>query len=528
MTCDRSEGREALLCGEIAENEFKRMATEAGLVPVKAAPDLTGWDFCVEPLEAPRARALDLSPVPPRWMVQVKAVLGQGAPRISLEHWLRMVADPAPWFVFVAAVENRRVTAAWLVHVDARTTERVLKRARKLSSHPHARLNKAVMTVQCAQDDAISPLTGTAMSKALHTATGTDVGRYMKRKQHTYRTVGYDGPTGLAHFELDQQHVGTLAELLVGLRETVPVKSLHLEDTRFNIPITRARAGAGMLSGPPMPSLIRTNLALTTESGAVLSTLQFETRQARALLPDLPPEHDRLVFTRNHLLLAVKTGAANLHIQFGVKDFDVPQRLGDFGPDAEFITHLLHPASGDLHIEVLAEGATAPCPLSFGISSLEHSASPILRAYIRAFADGSWLCRRAGVSADAHVAPDQFANQNADLALLRAGLSGEGISWSGTFDGELDLKDGPVGTLFVRFVELGEVVFGAALSCVGPAAFERDGTTNKVEVCDARVTIEREVTIPRSATARREALTAEWSSLAESWLVARGAAACFT
>jgi hypothetical protein len=132
------------------------------------------------------------------------------------------------------------------------------------------------------------------------------------------------------------------------------------------------------------------------------------------------------------------------------------------------------------------------------------------------------------VSQDASIVPEQLAMQNMDLSLLRSAFAGEPIHWSGKLTGSIQLENGPTGAVFIKSIELGDVVLAAAVSCVGQGAIHQEGTDSTVSVHGGRAAVEREALLPRASFAtQRDSLESEWKSLAESWLLARGVVNCF-
>ncbi|MGB8931729.1 MAG: hypothetical protein WCC48_10830 [Anaeromyxobacteraceae bacterium] len=523
---DREDaGYEAQIAGDLGEVELARLAAAAGLNAVRAAPDRTGWDFCLEPLSTPRGPALDLAPAAFRWMVQVKAVQGNKTPiPITLENWQRMVKESLPWFVFVVELDGRRVRACYLVHVGEALIFNALKRLRRASG-PKPNLNKKTMSLPWDGGDRLEPLDGESLRNRLHKATGLDPDAYTRWKQHVVRTVGYGPERDRVRLEVERSSLQELAEFVVGARDSLHAKSLHLEENiRFGMPLKVTRIGPGVFKGPPAPSMATCTVTLTDQSGGLLSSLSFDARHAAAALPGLPEEHDLLTLSRPHLRLTIRTGRPTLNMQLGIDEFASPQRLGDFGPAAEFAAHLIRRREDDLRIRVHSAGGE---PLELGMGDVGFG-NKVLRSYIQAMADGWWLCTRAGVSEDARVAPDVFASQNMDLFNLRAALSGSPLNWSGTDTDAVELEPGPTGAIDFKFVDLGEVVIAAALTIVGDAKLSRQDGQTTVTVTDGRVAIEQEVVRTRtSMEQQRKSIEAEWRAKAEGWLKARGAVNCF-
>ncbi len=297
--------------GTIGERQFALWCEQADLTANAASQDRYGWDFIVQFPHLSSNAALDTRPAQHKCMVQVKSTsIGSRRAAIKLDNWERMINSQLPWFVCAMVVDGAMVTGAYLVHVDGRSTARVLERLRSLrSSHPETevRLHEHTLDVSWGPENEVVPASGPGIRDAMLRVMGTDPHEYSQRKLEWYRSAGYDGHpksiTATISGSGPEEFWTMVTDFSLGLSMELPIHLHTIVDRRFGIPITEVdltNAGEdrqlGFIKARGPSSIEPVNVVISDVGQTSLTMFRCDVYDATALLPDVPQKYRRLRF----------------------------------------------------------------------------------------------------------------------------------------------------------------------------------------------------------------------------------------
>lgn len=248
--------------GELGETKLRELAAQAEMVSNPARRDRTGFDSLLELKVAVATPSPDLVPTAFRAFIQAKA---KHRPRavaednderrvsIKLSNWQRMVSDTAPWFIFVAHVDEQGIVyEAFLVHVDDALVEKAVKALREATRPIH----DIMLSTGYGDEHRLAEVHGSHLRRRLLDTIGADVFAYQQRKHAHGNSCGYDTNPLRATFEFGSSREDLLRqweEIALGDRQTIDFKNVVVEDTRFGRAVVRSDlpSGAGTLTIAP-------------------------------------------------------------------------------------------------------------------------------------------------------------------------------------------------------------------------------------------------------------------------------------
>lgn len=463
--------------GRIGENELRRLADEGGLIPIRAEPDLTGWDFCVEEREPSSPRPFDCRPSSLKCQVQVKTVSQhESRSDITLVNWERMAKDLRPWFVLVVRVVDRKPVASFLVHIGKYWIERTLERLTKEAARGRRNLSKKKMPIKWSDEDRIDPPDGAKFSEMLRHHSGEDPSVYAATKQSIVETAGFDGAPYRGSLRIKFDDLDHLAEFAVGERSELPVEAVTVDRVRFGIPVRLMDEGRGALTLQSSPYSGRARASITRENTGARCTLEFDIAVASAVFDALPYERDRVVLHHPVLKIVMRNSTFRADMKYKLPGgLDTPVPLRDIGPASEFVA-ILAEATRPVRLDVSREGQ-APIAVELPstakhLSELGSTAIPIANAWA--------IARRLGIE-DTAIVPRVVLRQRERLFAARAALEmWPGISALVRLADGSEYHGGAAGAAASTAVVLGETVCALGLSYSGAGDLASDETGRRV------------------------------------------------
>lgn len=484
--------------GRDAEIRAQMLANEAGMRPSGFTFDVHGADSYVEvPL---RRTSSDVGTFPfdavPA-LIQVKGTTGSRQ-QVTLDVWKKLVCTPQPVFFLIFEYpdnESLEPVAAYLVHVDAALTERVLARCWEFE---HAAGDDAVL-----RDHRLDLTWGSehrldepkAASMRARMVAAIEDGMYSKRKLEWISRAGA-GPRPLtitvgirgAHDDVAPQ----LADFAVGLRTEVQIASMRGSVKRFGTarPDPRLAGGEGTLRWPhDRPPSLACSATVRHPATGDDAPLLGEMRCSHLVFRWLETQHFVVRFVQAHLDLTLRFGKGTVNLSFTIPPGAT--RLDALAAAGRAFELLLR---GDCEIRFEVAGSPPHAePIASVVDPLRFS--PVLKDVLLGALYARTVARHVELPEDVLVDPDDLRDS---LRLLRRAAMFV-APLAGKIDFSVTLESCAVGdeiaVLTPQWLALGDeivVVHGAfigATSKVSP-----DGPGVSVEVNDAR---------PRLLVARR-------------------------
>jgi len=297
--------------GSVGEQQFALWCEQAGLTASPPSRDRYGWDFVVQFPQLDSSAPIDSRPPQLKCMVQVKSTSrGARSARIKLDNWERMINDPLPWFVCAIVFDGTDVSELFLVHVDERYTERVLRRLRSLRVEKHdggRELHKLALSATWGPEDAIVPSTPIALRDTMLRHIGTDAYGYGERKREWYGNVGYGEMLRTISAKIRGKSSddvwAKIADLSLGLSDQLPIYLQNVTNERFGIPITEldlsdADEGKqlGHVSGPGPSTDEMAAVVISNDSRNLLARFRCQVFHSATLYSGLPEKFRRVRF----------------------------------------------------------------------------------------------------------------------------------------------------------------------------------------------------------------------------------------
>lgn len=225
--------------GRLGENYFQNLCLSADLIPNSSEIDKTGWDFVVEfPFEFDSNKELDQQKgmIESKFQVKSTKTLTKKV-QVKLSNLQRFVKTPLPtFFVFFEFDNEISPQRAYLMHVDKKLIERVLKRLRKLGISDASKLiHKKTMSIDYSQALEISPFTGETLKILIKSFIHNGIDKYVKKKLELLETVGYEGGYGHSSFTILGKDYGKLIDVSLGIEKDINILDFSLTESRFGI-----------------------------------------------------------------------------------------------------------------------------------------------------------------------------------------------------------------------------------------------------------------------------------------------------
>jgi hypothetical protein len=291
------EGSVPFDIGDAAEDAFKALCSQVGIIATPPAKDRRGWDWH---LNLPQVDRIDPIDAPPglACYVQVKGHLGDDheKPEIRLSNWQRMISDLAPWFVCVVLLDrDARTQACALVHVDEALVAMARKRIWENAAGANGPLNALRMACPWSDSDLLPTLHGSEILERVRTCIG-DPRTYIDLKRGWYEDAGIERGKHRLSFKWgpdvsDQD----LCDFALGKRSSLGVAAVDRAEVRFGIAIHRTTYKDVSVEIPKPPSLGRTRLKIRrSRPPRETIDLDFETLLSTSVFPFLPTEYQRV------------------------------------------------------------------------------------------------------------------------------------------------------------------------------------------------------------------------------------------
>lgn len=180
--------------GDVGEDFFSTLCSQAGLIRNVSQRDKTGWDHLVEfPLEVVASLA-SAHVAPKSCYVQVKTSRKHPNAQIKGTNLVRMATSPSPCFiVFIVLNDLYQPTELYVKHFGQKLIEDALKLRYEVDSGKIKRkLNQVRRTIKGLPDERIDPLTPETMREALGRHIAPNMNEYSSWKSKLIQSVGFD------------------------------------------------------------------------------------------------------------------------------------------------------------------------------------------------------------------------------------------------------------------------------------------------------------------------------------------------
>lgn len=218
---------------KLAEHDFQKMCSAAGVIGTKVGEDENGWDALVEFPSVDLGGPVDLNRPPRTSLVQIKSTVATDGHtcRLKVSNAVRFAQNELPCFVLlvVFADDLTEPSHFFLRHVWESDIRLALERGRNCSlagKPPH----RTTLTVnftdaeRCGKHEVIDRI-----EQAIESVPG-----YGARKAHLAATVGYEDSWGAGRFTLaDGVSYDDLIDVLLGRARSVQLSDIEIHDTRF-------------------------------------------------------------------------------------------------------------------------------------------------------------------------------------------------------------------------------------------------------------------------------------------------------
>jgi hypothetical protein len=192
-----------------------------------------GWDWFVEFPRPQPALPADEQPPPLKALVQVKSTTGRPVSRIKLTNALRFANDPLPCFIVLYRYVKSNAPEIYVKHFWIDLIEIVLRRARLAHAEGVEHLNKIEVDIRFGQEDRVTRNVAQEVLK-LASSVGSD---YEGLKRKRSREIGFEREPIIGEITFGSGVTeAELAEMQVGLRDSVSISRLELRTNRFGIP----------------------------------------------------------------------------------------------------------------------------------------------------------------------------------------------------------------------------------------------------------------------------------------------------
>jgi hypothetical protein len=234
--------------GRLAEGFFQQLCDDTpGLACNRSLVDERGWDFLVEfPAARLHSLPLDMQPSPLSAFVQVKSTESRNLScRVKLSNALRFALRPDPCFLvfFTYDFGKRDPTKAYLQHFWSPLIEQTIKAVRESEAQGRTDLHSIKIPIRF---DVSHRVEVRELSLRMREMIAEIGGSYANEKASLSHFSGIDD--GLGHCGLEFAEGVTdddLVDLALGLRPSVPVKSISPQSKRFGISLPLQTGGIG-------------------------------------------------------------------------------------------------------------------------------------------------------------------------------------------------------------------------------------------------------------------------------------------
>jgi len=297
--------------GRIGEKAVETWAAQAGMTANPSFHDERGWDVILQlPHDGDTANQGPLDRAPPEisCMIQIKTTMGvTHAVPIAISNWQRMCKEPIPWFVLAVHLdEDLQPTSAYLVHIDERWCERVLRRLRELGAEARSELHRRTIDITWSESDRFVDLHGRELRRLIRQYVTPDQREYVTRKIRWFDELGYEDHARrvAVTFQAEDKSAfwESMADLAIGLRSTFPGEwKARLLDVRFGIEGTLKEFGREAGDMEYRAHSQGSALLEVCVDGSCLAAVRCDIHRARSIFPFLPPEFDKIRLSSKHV-----------------------------------------------------------------------------------------------------------------------------------------------------------------------------------------------------------------------------------
>lgn len=253
--------------GNKGEQRFGELCADTGLTFNNAALDLAGWDFIVNSdVDDTQAVSLDRCRTPLSCYVQVKTIWDTSrSVKLKLNMAERLGIEAIPSFICVLRVNrDLQFTDAFVIHVADDRLAAILRKLRKAQADMDGvPLNRKFISFTPCETERID-LTGVALREALIHHVGPDLHSYISKKREQREKLGFKGKPLQMSAVSENLSASELLDAFLGLRREVPVSSLEVVETRFEIPLPDGEPTSAKITIEPQPS---DNCSITIRHG---------------------------------------------------------------------------------------------------------------------------------------------------------------------------------------------------------------------------------------------------------------------
>ncbi|WP_146742246.1 hypothetical protein [Oleiagrimonas sp. MCCC 1A03011] len=242
--------------GKKGEHRFSELCADAGLI-VNGSKDCdkAGWDFSIDfDFDEDENGVLDQRSSPLSCRVQQKTILDKNNKVVlPLKMAERLAKFAGPAYISVLKVaDDLSFTAMYLMHIDERYLEKILRRLREEAIKGKGIKNKTI-SFKLLEEDGIA-MSGVSLMKAMREAIGKDPFAYAARKQGLLKSVGYKDRAITARMKIVGAGSSKLGDMFLGLSESIDVSKFELWDERFGLSLKLKTFDSGKLSIEPIQS----------------------------------------------------------------------------------------------------------------------------------------------------------------------------------------------------------------------------------------------------------------------------------
>lgn len=219
----------------LAEDIFRSMCSEGGVVANRVEDDSNGWDFFVEYPAAASDRPADISEPGLSCLVQIKSNrTGGRSCQMKLSNALRFARKPHPCFVVLMVFEpdGRTVKGIYLRHFWKTEIAAALKGGRQAHADGQTSLNRLKFPMHFSDGDFLPKESVVDAIAAQIRSVGP---QYEAQKVRFGGAVGYEDGYGTATFNVLSTATENFVDVMLGLSESVSLKDFVAHERRFGI-----------------------------------------------------------------------------------------------------------------------------------------------------------------------------------------------------------------------------------------------------------------------------------------------------
>ncbi len=219
--------------GGMGESFFKSMCKSAGFITNKSDEDKGGWDFEIE--HHVQQSINYSSNAYPVYRIQVKSTLSRSKQcRIKYSNLLKLIRyHGAAFVVLIIFNDDLKPFNAYIRHVDKKLSLFILKDIRKKQVRSSDfKLNKRYKVLKFTDDNAILPLTGNGLLKAIERNISGDYLNYVKNKIIYLKSCEEEGSKFEGTFTFKKKsELASFADCLLGFN-----KEFKMDYEMYNAP----------------------------------------------------------------------------------------------------------------------------------------------------------------------------------------------------------------------------------------------------------------------------------------------------